>query len=373
MARTRKDDFGSTQALPPEDVIFGSTPPMRVARERLLRVADTTLPVLLQGESGTGKDILARLIHARSRRAQQPFVRVNCPTIPTALIETELFGFERGAFTGAYGTRKGRVELAHTGTLFLDDVGALEDGSQAKLLQVLQDGTFMRVGAQNLSTLDTRLICAANSNLKQQSIGGNFRPDFYFRISAVTITLPALRQRIADLPFLVDYFIGQYANLFQVNAKPVSRDFMKWMQLYGWPGNIRQLENVIRSYVLMGDEEASIADLIPASPESILTEIDVTKPISLKRIMKAATGELEREIILKVLRAKGWNRQKSARWLNISYRGLLYKMQELQMGTLQNAEHKAEMSPSGAAACRVTAFPESPEEMPEIDKDMPVN
>jgi two-component system response regulator AtoC len=373
MSRTRKDKFGSTQALPPDDVIFGATQQMKVARERLLRVADTTLPVLLQGESGTGKDILARLIHANSRRAQQPFVRVNCPTIPTALIETELFGFERGAFTGAYGTRKGRVELANTGTLFLDDVGSLEDGSQAKLLQLLQDGTFMRVGAQQLRTLDTRLICAANSNLKQQSAGGNFRPDFYFRISAVTITLPALRHRIADLPFLVDYFITQYAQLFQVSPPPVSRDFMRWMQLYSWPGNIRQLENVIRSYVLMGDEEASIADLIPASTGNILSEIDVTKPISLKRILKTATGELEREIILKVLRANGWNRQKSARWLNISYRGLLYKMQELQMGIVHHAQHKAEVLPADGAACPSAAFPDAADEDLEIEKDTPVN
>ena len=301
-------------------------------------MADTSLPVLLQGESGTGKDILAQLIHASSKRSQKPFIKVNCPAIPQTLIESELFGFEQGAFTGANGTRRGRVELAHTGSLFLDDVGSLEDASQAKLLQVLQDGTFTRVGAQEPRRLDARLICAANRDLRQQSAEGNFRSDFYFRISAVTILLTPLRQRIADLPCLIDYFIQQSARIFQVNPKPVSRYFMRWMEGYSWPGNIRQLENVIRNYVLIGDEESLVADLIPATQGSILTEIDMTRPISLKQITKAATRDLEREIILKVLRANGWSREKSARWLNISNRALLYKMQESEMGLLEQTQ-----------------------------------
>lgn len=184
--------------------------------------------------------------------------------------------------------------------------------------------------------------------------------DFYFRISSVTITLPPLRQRIADLPVLIDYFIQHYADLFHVNPKPVSRDFMKQMERYSWPGNIRQLENVIRSYVLMGDEETLIADLIPARGGSTLTEIDVTKPMSLKVITKAATRDLEREIILRVLRANGWNRQKSARWLNISYRALLYKVQELQSGIVQKTQHRAEPAPSDGAT-RVAPLLEAPE------------
>jgi len=199
---------------------------------------------------------------------------------------------------------------------------------QAKLLQVLQDGTFMRVGGQDSRKVNTRIICAANGNLKEQTANGTFRLDFFFRINAVTIDLPPLRQRVVDLPDLIEYFLDLHSKAYRVNPKPISRELMRMMQRYNWPGNIRQLENMIRSYVLIGDEESLAADLVPAAPSGILPEIDLTQPVSLKEITKAATHDLERMIIMKVLQANGWSRRKTAKWLKISYRSLLYKLQE---------------------------------------------
>ena len=301
---------------------------MDLARQKLDRTAESTVPILLQGESGTGKDIFAKLLHARSNRSKSPWVKVTCPAIPHSLIESELFGYERGAFTGAYSTKRGRLELAHLGTLFLDEVGSLDLAVQAKLLQVLQDGSFMRVGAQESRRVNTRLICAANGNLRQQTEDGSFRLDFFFRINAVTIDLPPLRQRVADIPVLVDHFLDLHSKSYRLNPKPLSRDIVRLMKRYSWPGNIRQLENLIRSYVLIGSEEALIADLVPDTPASVIPEIDLANPVSLKEITRAATRELEREIVLKVLEANGQSRVKTAKWLKISYRSLLYKLQE---------------------------------------------
>jgi len=340
MASTRKADYSDACELPPPHVIFGMTYAMQIAKEKLERIADTSIPVLLQGESGTGKDIFVRLLHARSNRSRYPLVKVTCPAIPHSLIESELFGYEKGSFTGAYATKRGRVELAHMGSLFLDEIGSLENSSQAKLLQVVQDGTFMRVGAQEAKRVDTRLVCAANGDLRQQIEDGNFRLDFFFRISAVTIDLPPLRQRMEDLPILIQYFLDRYSRHHQVEPKPLSRDMTNLMERYNWPGNIRQLENMIRSYVLIGNEESLIADLVPATRGEVIPEIDLTNPISLKIITKTATRDLERQIILKVLRANGWSRQKTARWLNISYRSLLYKLQDSDIGGLTGKRHE---------------------------------
>lgn len=331
MALARATESLDIYNLPPVELIFGQSTMMAAAQEKIERVANTTVPVLLQGESGTGKDLLAKLLHAKSSRLNFPWVKVACPAIPNSLIESELFGYEKGAFTGAYATKRGRVELAHHGTLFLDEVGSLDISAQAKLLQVLQDGTFTRVGAHEPRKVDTRLICTANGDLKEKTQEGSLRLDFFFRINAVTISLPPLRQRTADLPMLIDYFLDLHSKAFRLKPKPLSREIVSMMQRFNWPGNIRQLENMIRSYVLIGNEETLAADLIPTVPDQIHAEIDLTNPISLKEITKAATQELERQIILKVLHAHGWNRRRAAKWLNISYRSLLYKLEESQV------------------------------------------
>jgi two-component system response regulator AtoC len=221
------------------------------------------------------------------------------------------------------------------GTLFLDEVGSLDLAVQSKLLQVLQDGTFVRVGGHEPRTIATRLVSASNTDLRSQVEDGTFRLDFLFRINAVTINLPPLRQRIADLPILVDYFIDHYAKVFHHAPELLSKSAIRLMQNYHWPGNVRQLENLIRSYVLIGSEEALVAELMPEPPRSgITTEIDLSEPISLKNITKKATQDLERQIILKVLQENSWNRQKTAKWLQISYRSLLYKLSEVGMPEL---------------------------------------
>lgn len=341
MAQARTTEFVDVRDLPPMNVIFGQSPMMALARQKLERTAESTVPILLQGESGTGKDIFAKLLHVRSNRSKAAWVKVTCPAIPHSLIESELFGYERGAFTGAYATKRGRVELAHLGTLFLDEVGSLDMAVQAKLLQVLQDGSFMRIGAQESRRVQTRLICAANGNLRQQTEDGSFRLDFFFRINAVTIDLPPLRQRAADIPVLIDHFLELHSKAYRLSPKPLSREMVRLMRRYNWPGNIRQLENMIRSYVLIGSEEALAADLVPFTPASLIPEIDLANPISLKEITKAATRELEREIVLKVLQANGRSRLKTAKWLNISYRSLLYKLQESKTGAHPDRPSKA--------------------------------
>ena len=330
----RKSDLIDLRMLPPAEVFFGLSPLMATARLKLERVANTTIPVLLQGESGTGKEVFAKLLHIHSNRANSSWVKVNCPAIPNSLIESELFGYEKGAFTGAYSTKQGRVELAHMGTMFLDEVGSLDMTVQAKLLQLLQDGSFTRVGGQEARSVDTRIISASRGSLQQQTSEGSFRLDFFFRINAVTIELPSLRQRMEDLPKLIEYFFDVHSKAFRSTPKPLSRETVRLMQRYDWPGNIRQLENMIRSYILIGDEEILALEMVPAASSRLTTEIDLSNPVSLKEITRSATQDLERQIIMKVLQANGWSRLKTAKWLNISYRSLLYKLQDPQVGAL---------------------------------------
>jgi two-component system response regulator AtoC len=338
MPLVRTSESAKFRDLPPMEVIFGKSSLMAAAREKLERVAETTVPVLLQGESGTGKEIFAKLLHTYSNRSKAPWIKVACPAIPHSLIESELFGYEKGAFTGAYATKRGRVELAHMGTLFLDEIGDLDLSVQAKLLQMLQDGSFVRVGGQESRKVNTRLVSAASEDLRHKAEDGSFRRDFFFRINAVTIELPPLRQRAVDLPMLTAYFLDLYSKAFRRRPKPLSREVTRLMRQYNWPGNIRQLENMIRSYILIGSEEALLAEMAPAAPATparVSTGIDLTNPVSLKEITKAATQELERQIILKVLEANGWSRRKTAKWLGISYRSLLYKLQDSHISEAQ--------------------------------------
>lgn len=340
MTTVHFSDHETQLDLPPVEAFFGRTAEMQIIRRKLEMVAKTNVAVLVQGESGTGKELCARLIHGTSERTVGELVKVSCPAIPQGLIETELFGYEKGAFTGAHSTKRGRLEQAHGGTLFLDEVGSLDIGVQSKLLQVLQDGSFMRVGGHETRSIQTRVVSVANRDLRDQVADGTFRLDFLYRINAVTIHLPPLRRRTEDLPQLVDYMVSRHARLFHMSPAPLSRTVLRMMQQYDWPGNIRQLDNLIRSYVLMGSEDALVSELAEeAKPVSTaVTDVDVSEPISLKVVTKKATHDLERQIILKVLKAHNWNRQKTAKWLKISYRSLLYKLNEV------GAENAAELN-----------------------------
>jgi two-component system response regulator AtoC len=253
---------------------------------------------------------------------------VNCPAIPGTLLESELFGYEKGAFTGAFGMKPGRVEMAHRGTLFLDEISELDMSLQSKLLQLLQDGQFCRIGAQEDKKVEVRVVCATNRILEDEISAGTFRADLFYRINVVNLYMPPLRERASDLAELVGYFLDCYNRKFNSRAKPLSVDLMNSLRKYHWPGNIRELENLIKRYVILGNEEAISGDLRPREPDFFSADINVEGPISLKKITRQAVHELERKIILKVLQHHHWNRKQAAKALNISYRALLYKIRD---------------------------------------------
>ncbi len=316
---------------PPDGVVFGRTTNMLAVQQRLEKVAAANVPILIQGESGTGKEIIAKLIHQLSPWGDGPFVKVNCPAIPGTLIESELFGYERGAFTGAYGAKPGRVEMASRGTLFLDEIGEMDMDLQAKLLQVLQDGQFCRIGSQEDKRLEARVVCATNRALEQEIANGSFRQDLFYRINVVNITVPPLRERISDVPDLVHYFLRVYNTQFNRMVAPVPLPVLKMMQAYHWPGNIRELENLMKRYVILGSPDVITSELQHSEqPDSddLDLEIPANGIIHLKDVTRQAVRKIERTIILKVLQAHQWNRKKAARALNISYRALLYKLKE---------------------------------------------
>src|SRR6201997_5326524 len=328
LAGSNNESAISAQQLPPEPVIFGQTPAMRDVRQKLERVAGANLSVLITGETGTGKDIVARLLHLYSPWAAGPFVKVNCPAIPGTLLESELFGYERGAFTGAYGSKPGRVEMAHRGTLFLDEISELDMSLQSKLLQLLQDGQFCRIGAQADKKVEVRVVCATNRKLEEEVENGNFRQDLYYRINVVNLFMPPLRERRSDIDGLVNYFLEYYNRKYNCKARPLSSELMEVLQKYHWPGNIRELENLVKRYVILGSEEVISSDLATHQPDYFNAEINFDGPISLKKLTRQATRELERKVILKVLQANHWNRKQAARALSISYRALLYKIRD---------------------------------------------
>ena len=319
----------SDSELPPDEVIFGSSAAMEAVRLSVDMAATANIPVLLQGESGTGKEILARYIHLRSPWGSGAFVKVNCPAIPGTLLESEMFGYQKGAFTGAYTSKPGRVELAHRGTLFLDEIADLDFALQAKLLQLLQDGQFSRIGASEDRQVEVRVVCATNKQLEKEIKTGTFRQDLFYRINVITIELPSLQQRLVDIPVLVDYLLNKYAEKFGRSAPPLSKQTIKFLQKYSWPGNIRELENVVKRYVVVGKEEV-IAKSLESDQEQEFNpdDLPVDGVIKLKEVTKQAVKQIERKIILKTLEAHRWNRLSTARALSISYAALLYKMRE---------------------------------------------
>ena len=324
-----------SNGLPPDEVIFGQSEAMRVIRQRVERLAAANIPVLIQGESGTGKELIARLIHQLSPWAAGPLVKVNCPAIPGTLLESELFGYEKGAFTGANGSKPGRVEMAHRGTLFLDEISELEPGLQAKLLQLLQDGQFCRIGAQEDKKVEVRVVCATNRDLEHEIETGSFRADLFYRINVVNLRLPRLRDRSHDVPTLVKYFLAHYNEKYNCRAQTPSTQTMSLLDRYHWPGNIRELENLIKRYVILGSEETITSELLNRRQQNFDPDIpNVDAPIALKKVTRQAVRELERRIIFKVLQANNWNRKKAARALSISYRALLYKIRDAGLGSM---------------------------------------
>jgi two-component system response regulator AtoC len=314
--------------VPPEQIIFGVSPAMAEIRRIIDRAAGLNVPVLLSGESGTGKDLIARMFHEYSSQRNGSFVKVNCPAIPGNLLESELFGYERGAFTGAFAVKPGRVDQASGGTLFLDEISELDYDLQAKILQLLQDGTYMRIGGQEMRQTKLRLVCATNRDLHTGVGEGTFRQDLYYRIAVITVRTPPLRERIADLPLIADYFLRTYGERYSAKVKPLPAAVMNEMLRYHWPGNIRELQNLIRRYVILGTPDSILMELCAPPKDGISLDVEFDGQISLRKVTRDAVRKLEAKLILKVLKANNWNRRKTAKALKISYRALLYKIRE---------------------------------------------
>lgn len=321
--------------LPPDEVYFGQTPAMQAVRQKVAKVASTDVPLLIEGGNGTGKEVLARLVHASSIWNKGSFVKVNCAAIPGTLIESELFGYERGAFTGADAAKPGRVELADGGTLFLDEIGEVDLSLQAKLLQFLQDGHFSRIGGQKEKLVRTRIICATSRQLEREIVAGAFRADLFYRINVIHVKLPLLRDRYGDIPILANYFLAVSNARFQLPAPVLSKEILNLLQRCEWPGNIRELENCMARCVILGPEEALAAYHCEDRPVDIQDETSKEDPIPLKRIAEKARRELERDVIMKTLGDFNWNRRKTAEALKISYRTLLYKLRELDLTSIR--------------------------------------
>jgi len=326
-----------------EDVLglFGDNPKMLEVRNMIEQVADTDITVLIRGDSGTGKELVARGLYKLSGRRSYPFVKVNCAALPSELLESELFGFEKGAFTGALRRKLGKFEYANHGTIFLDEISEMHPGLQAKLLQVLQDGEFSRLGGESDVRVDTRILAATNRNLEAAVKDGSFREDLYYRLNVVTVNLPPLRDRIDALPLLVDHFLNKYNEQYSKNMGELSDETLKVMNDYHWPGNVRELENMVKRMVVLGNEQSVLQEIaLRDRPSDDPTEeeggglgldtlgVDFSDGVDLKAISKRAAQIAEKRVIDKVLQQTRWNRKEAAERLQISYKALLYKMKE---------------------------------------------
>ncbi len=337
--------------------LIGSNPRMAEIRDIVAKVAATDATVLIRGESGVGKEIVARMVYEASRRVQKPFIKVNCAAIPNDLLESELFGYDVGAFTGATRPKPGKFELADHGTLFLDEIGEMHPLLQAKLLHVLQDGQFSRLGAKHDLSVDVRVLCATNKLLEQRVAEGLFREDLYYRINVVTVHVPPLRERRDEIPLLTHHFLEKYAVEYRRPARFFSAEVERQMLTYGWPGNVRELENLCKRFVIVGGETQILrelsarssmrrnaatgelpdkASLLDASPSDAEDDTSVpsrkhaqTAP-SLLEIGRQAAWQAERQAIQQMLQETHWNRKEAARRLGVSYKALLNKMKQME-------------------------------------------
>ncbi len=335
--------------------LIGVSENIKKVRELITLVASNNLNVLISGETGVGKDLVAQCLHQESPRADKPFIKVNCAALPQGLLESELFGYAKGAFTGAERKTKGKFELAHTGVLFLDEIGEIALPMQSKLLHVLQGGEFIPLGSEQSVITDAWIITATNRNLEDDVKNGIFREDLYFRLNIIKIHISPLRERPEDIPLLIDHYMEEYSPQFKGNGirKPNSRVIEKLVN-HHWPGNIRQLENMIKKALILSDWDEVFKELTPpyqkdekepsetAFPQERRLASDLLRfenilpkdleSFSLKKTIKEIQGSAEKEIMSYVLEKTGWNRRRAAKILKISYRSLLYKISDHNLG-----------------------------------------
>jgi transcriptional regulator with PAS, ATPase and Fis domain len=318
---------------------------MNKIRTIIDEIAKTNIPILIKGESGTGKELLAQAVHFNSNRHEKPFIKVNCAAIPKGLLESELFGFEKGAFTGAHLRKPGKFELANGGTILLNDIGEIDFSIQAKLLQVLQDGEFSRLGGEVDVRVDARVITTTKDHLENSMVEGRFREDLFFRINVMSITIPPLRDRKEQIPLFLQYFLDFYKMKYEKSIPPLSSITINAFIDYPWPGNIRELENMIKRIVLFGEEETILQVLNQKKMNDMTSQdwsnqffsngIKGTGSLCLKEIGKKAAEVAEKEIIQSTLQNTYWNRKEAAKLLHISYKALLYKIQKYCLNNLK--------------------------------------
>jgi two-component system response regulator AtoC len=323
----------SPMARVEQEIALWRSPRMQEVRRIIHPASQVDVTVLISGETGTGKDVVARALHYMSARHARPFVKVNCAAVPRDLLESELFGHERGAFTGAHQLKIGKFEAADHGTIFLDEIGDLDPDLQAKLLHVLQDGEFSRVGARSTIRVDARVLAATNQDLEQAVAEGRFREDLYYRLNVIRIELPPLRERPEEIPLFAEFFTQRYAKLYQREVSPVPPEMSQRLLQHRYPGNVRELENIIKRMIVLGDPFLARRDTpVTDTADGIRPGGSPAAALSLKEIGRTAARAAEQEAIRRTLEQTRWNRVKAAKLLNISYRALLYKIKDASIG-----------------------------------------
>jgi two-component system response regulator AtoC len=348
-----------------EDLSFlAASPQMVRIRQQILQIAPVDVPVFICGESGVGKEVVARMIHLRSLRRSQPFVKVNCAALPGELLESELFGFEQGAFTGAVRAKPGKFELANKGTIFLDEIAEMSPHLQAKLLHILQDHQYSRLGGRHLIDMDVRVLAATNVDVQEAMKTGRFREDLYYRLNVLSVNVPPLRERLAEIPLLFRHFLQKYSEKFAKTATEPSQHLLEAAARYPWPGNLRELENFVKRYVILDDDEGSLRELIEmaaarerTSPRQQAAAAPALphKEQGLKALVRGLKDEAEMEAIANALEKTRWCRKDAAKMLGISYKALLYKMRQFNLDTPRSRRTDAggEKAPAAEAAGKI--------------------
>src|SRR6202521_6187504 len=352
-----------------EDLCFlAASPQMVRIRQQILQIAPVYVPVFIYGESGVGKEVVARLIHMRSTRRNQAFIKVNCAALPGELLESELFGYEQGAFTGAVRSKPGKFELATKGTIFLDEIAEMSPHLQAKLLHVLQDGQYSRLGARAVVNVDVRVLAATNMDVKVAMRTGRFREDLYYRLNVLSIHIPPLRERTAEIPLLFRHFLVKYSEKYQKHAPDPSKHLLEAALRYPWPGNLRELENFVKRYVILEDDEGSFRELLEMTGQQHRTapraEAAPPKEQGLKALVRGLKDEAEMEAIADALEKTNWCRKDAAKMLGISYKALLYKMRQFNLDSGRGSRSAAanEAAKQAAAVKEAAARIEEPKE-----------
>jgi DNA-binding NtrC family response regulator len=327
-----KQNFGGEVEELADDVFFiAASPAMRKIRSQAALVSNVDIPVLLLGESGTGKEVLARLIHKLSPRAHRTFLKVNCAAVPADLLESELFGYEPGAFTGATHAKPGKFELCNKGTILLDEIGEMPPLLQAKLLHVLQDQQFSRLGSRSVIKVDVRILAATNINIPEALATKRLREDLYYRLNAFTLSLPPLRDRREEIPVLLKHSMTRMAERYARAPLPLSPTLLQACHNHSWPGNLRELNNFLKRYLILGDESLAISELLPRNDGNAATPGESSRTSDaggLKSLARSAKDEAEALAITRALEQTNWNRKQAAAILQISYKALLYKIRQ---------------------------------------------